>query len=150
MRTDSTTEMNAVGSAVLPANTSMATGRPARSVSSPYSIWATRVAPRRQGVLGALDPRAREVEVGETRGVGRGPQVTLREGRLDPRLATPQPVHGAVDVVGGDVLECEVAFERGVGPPLGGRELGTRVHHARQNERVGDIALTTRGSEQVR
>ena len=40
VRMVSTIEMKAVGSAVLPLKTSMATGRPSLSVSSPYSIWA--------------------------------------------------------------------------------------------------------------
>ena len=36
----STIAMKALGSAVLPLKTSMATGRPSLSVKSPYSIWA--------------------------------------------------------------------------------------------------------------
>jgi hypothetical protein len=42
-----TAALNAVGSAVLPANTRIATGRPAGSVSSPYSIcWQPFLASR--------------------------------------------------------------------------------------------------------
>jgi len=47
-RTMATASMNAVGSAVLPANTVIATGRPAGSVSSPYSIWVRFFFPSRE------------------------------------------------------------------------------------------------------
>jgi len=40
VRTRSTMAMKAVGSAVLPLNTSTAIGRPCGSVSRPYSIWS--------------------------------------------------------------------------------------------------------------
>src|SRR5674476_1175891 len=40
--------VNAVGSAVLPGNTRTATGRPAGSVSSPYSIWGRPFLPSRE------------------------------------------------------------------------------------------------------
>src|ERR1035437_8710602 len=40
--------VNAVGSAVLPGNTRTATGRPAGSVSSPYSIWGSPFLPSRE------------------------------------------------------------------------------------------------------
>ena len=43
-----TMPVNAVGSAVLPPNTRTATGRPAGSVSSPYSIWGRCFLPSRE------------------------------------------------------------------------------------------------------
>ena len=46
--TTSTISVNAVGSAVLPANTRTATGRPAGSVSSPYSICSQPFLPSRE------------------------------------------------------------------------------------------------------
>ena len=47
-RTTSTMVLNAVGSAVLPTKTRTATGRPAGSVSSPYSICGRPVLPSRE------------------------------------------------------------------------------------------------------
>ena len=47
-RTLPTAAMNAIGSAVLPAKTSTATGRPSTSVMSPYSIWALAALPSRE------------------------------------------------------------------------------------------------------
>jgi hypothetical protein len=47
-RTVAAAAMNAVGSAVLPANTSTATGRPSGSQVSPYSIWSRPVLPSRE------------------------------------------------------------------------------------------------------
>jgi hypothetical protein len=47
-RTSSTASVNAVGSAVLPGKTRIATGRPCRSVSSPYSIWSLPLRPSRE------------------------------------------------------------------------------------------------------
>ena len=43
-----TAVVNAVGSAVLPGNTRIATGRPAGSVSSPYSICSQPFLPSRE------------------------------------------------------------------------------------------------------
>src|SRR5664280_817877 len=43
-----TMAVNAVGSAVLPGKTRTATGRPAGSVSSPYSIWGRPFLPSRE------------------------------------------------------------------------------------------------------
>jgi hypothetical protein len=40
--------LNAVGSAVLPGKTRTATGRPAGSVNSPYSIWGSPFLPSRE------------------------------------------------------------------------------------------------------
>ena len=47
-RTVCAEEMKALGSAVLPAKTSTATGRPWGSHVSPYSIWALPVLPSRE------------------------------------------------------------------------------------------------------
>ncbi len=47
-RTISTASVKERGSAVLPANTRTATGRPSESVSSPYSIWALPFLPSRE------------------------------------------------------------------------------------------------------
>ena len=47
-RTILTASMKAVGSAVLPGNTLIATGRPSGSVSSPYSIWGRFFFPSRE------------------------------------------------------------------------------------------------------
>ena len=48
LRTTSTAWMNAAGSAVLPGNTLIATGRPSGSVSSPYSICSRPFFPSRE------------------------------------------------------------------------------------------------------
>src|SRR5674476_1166644 len=72
-----TMAVNAVGSAVFPGNTRTATGRPAGSVSSPYSICGRPFLPAR-GVRGGRYRR----RAGRLHGYGRG-EIRRYEGSLD-------------------------------------------------------------------
>src|SRR5580704_787697 len=68
---------------------------------------------------------------------------------LDGALTLPQPVHGRVDLVGADALEIEVGHQGGVAPPLGRGQLRTGVHDAGEYQRVGDVALFARRTQQL-
>src|ERR1017187_6293480 len=56
--------VNAVGSAVFPGNTRTATGRPAGSVSSPYSIWGRPFRSEFERVFDCLDDGGERGRVG--------------------------------------------------------------------------------------
>ena len=68
---------------------------------------------------------------------------------LDGTLTFPQPVHGRVDLIGADRPEFEISHQGGVTPPLRRGQLRTGTHDAGEDQRVGDVALFARRSQQL-
>src|ERR1035437_2165170 len=131
-RTASTMALNAVGSAVLPGNTRTATGRPAGSVNSPYSICGSPFLPSREyprAARGQHRPVTQEEDRSNKAsgavGVGWPAQVGADQLGLDGVLASGQPVHRRVHLIGGGVGHAQVRGQRGVGPPARGGQLRT-------------------------
>ena len=114
-RTTVTASMNAVGSAVLPGNTRIATGRPAGSVSRPYSICALAflaVAGVATGGQRAVRPSIQEEDRSNSAiraGFTSGARCRRASLRLDAVLTAQQPVHRRVDLVGGRIGDVQVA-----------------------------------------
>ena len=119
-----TISVNAAGSAVLPANTRTATGRPsghrATRIRSAAALLSVAGVPA-GGQLAVLPghPRAR---TGRTTPSGpgsptRGSRCLAASFFSIAVLAADQPVHRRVDLVGGRVGDPQVDAQGGVGPP---------------------------------
>src|SRR5438034_3964767 len=123
-RTTSTMAVKAPGSPVLPAKTRTATGRPAGSVSSPYSICSlpflaiAGVAARREWAVSSLHPGRGQVEQCHPVRVVVVLQVPAGQFRLDGLLPGQQPVHRGVHLVGGRVGQVQIDAECAVRPPV--------------------------------
>ena len=68
-------------------------------------------------------------------------EVAASELALDAVLALEQPVHGAVEVVGGGVADVEVVGEGGGMPPARGGELGMGLDDAGGDHSADEVAL---------
>ena len=117
-----TMSVNAFGSAVLPANTRTATGRPLGSVSTPYSICGrpllavAAVAAGGQRAAPASHPPAAQINQRHPTRIHLWGKVFGGQLRLDGLLPAGQPVHRGVDLVGGGARHVEVGPRGGVGP----------------------------------
>ncbi len=110
----STREATVVGSAVLPGNTSTATGQPSAAQSRPQVIWrlpylaVAVVAEGRERAVRAL--RAARGDVVQDRRVP-ALQVPVGQAFLDPGLAFQQPVEHGEHLVAGHLPEPEQGAE---------------------------------------
>ena len=99
--------------------------------------------------MAPMHPGGGEVEQGQALRIDPLAQVPSRQGGLDRALALTEPVHGGIDLVGANVNQSEVVEQGGIGPPLGGGELGAGMDHPGENEGIGDIALFALRTEQL-
>ena len=144
-----------MGSAVLPLKTSTATGRPSLSVEQPV-LDLGHAALACHASSPGLPARSWSLPPTTTTGRSRPGETDWplrRDGAWRVwsrwRLGVPQPVHGRVDLVGANRAELEVGHQGGVAPPFRRGQLRTGVHDPGEDQRVGDVALFTRRSQQL-
>ena len=154
-RTTFTISTKEVGSAVLPGKTRIATGQPAGSVKSPYSIWgfprlpSRRVAEGRQRAVPPLHPGGGEVEV-------RTPRRVVARPRGGAWRATPRWRPGAHRASPSPHRPRRSRPLQGRGPHQGWCRTTTRVVASlglglttAAEQRVGDVALFAPGAQQL-
>ena len=108
--------LNDSGSPVLPANTSTATGRPAGSVSSPYSICLRPRLPSRECPNAASSQHDPSTHEEDRSNIAIPPSARCRAASFFSISPLPghQPVHRGIDLIGAGVGHAEVGAQGGV------------------------------------
>ncbi len=139
----------ALGSAVLPAKTSMASGSPCTVAMTPYSIWRSPRFPSREWPKAASSlwlPSTREVVAKKRTLVV---QVPCDGSFFDLRFPRDQPVHRLVDLVACDTCYVKVYPEGAALPPRRIGHLGGGLDYLGADERECQVALAARRPEQL-